>query len=296
MTTSSRLTLRRTEAPRRARRAEIAPVPIVKWAGGKTQLLGELLARRPLRIRRYFEPFLGGGAMFFRLAPRRAVLSDRNDDLMNTYRCVAWKVEAVIKRLLAHGDKHCDDYYYEIRERWNDGKSLASDIDRAAAFIYMNKTCYNGLYRVNQKGLFNVPVGRYAAPRVCDPTTLRLASRVLQRAELNTGHFAEQLDEAEAGDFVYFDPPYDPVTETARFTSYTSSCFGDDDQRELAELARSLTERGVNVMLSNSDTPFIRSLYSGFDIDRVEAIRAINSKSSRRGAIGELIITNGYLS
>lgn len=295
MTSTSRLTLRRAEAPRRARRAEIAPAPIVKWAGGKTQLLGELLARRPMRFGRYFEPFLGGGAMFFRMAPRRAVLSDRNDDLMNMYRCVAWQAEAVIRLLREHRANHCAEYYYEVRERWNEGEELKSEVERAAAFIYMNKTCYNGLYRVNQKGRFNVPVGRYESPRICDPQSLRVSSQVLRRAELDTGHYAEQAANAEAGDFVYFDPPYDPVTETARFTSYTSSSFGDDDQRELAELARTLTDRGVHVMLSNSDTPFIRRLYRGFKIDRVEAIRAINSKGGRRGAIGELIITNGYL-
>ena len=295
MTSSSRLNLRRTEAPRRARRAEVAPAPIVKWAGGKTQLLDELLARRPLRFGRYFEPFLGGGALFFRLAPRRAVLSDRNSDLMNMYRCVAWKVEAVIKRLLAHRESHSAEYYYEIRERWNDGDALRSEVDRAAAFIYMNKTCYNGLYRVNQKGRFNVPVGSYESPRICDPTVLRTASQVLRRAALDVGHFAGQVEDAEAGDFVYFDPPYDPVTQTARFTSYTSASFGDDNQRELADTVRQLTSRGVHVMVSSSDTPFIRSLYRGFEIDQVQAIRAINSKGGRRGAIGELIITNGYL-
>lgn len=312
MANSARLSLQRSEAPRRAHRlsavAEARPLgraiplpaqpeagPIVKWAGGKSKLMGALTARLPARFGRYFEPFLGGAALFFRLSPQRAVLADQNDDLMNLYRCVAWKADAVIRRLRVHHAAHSKDHYYSVRERWNAAPAAQSATDRAAAFLYMNKTCYNGLYRVNQKGHFNVPMGRYAAPRICDAAHLRAASQVLRRAELATGHFAESVADARAGDFVYFDPPYDPVTRTASFTSYTATSFGAEQQRELAGVVRDLTRRGVHVMVSNSDTPFIRRLYRGFDVDQVLAMRAINSRASARGAVSELIITNGYL-
>jgi DNA adenine methylase len=295
MATSSRLILRSNEAPRLARRPAAAAAPVIKWAGGKTRLLGHLISRCPMQFRRYFEPFFGGGALFFRMVPPRAVLSDLNEDLMNVYRCVAWNVEAVIQRLHVHQREHEHDYYYTVRERWNDRKQCRSEVDRAAAFIYLNKTCYNGLYRVNQRGHFNVPIGRYESPTICDPDQLRATSRVLQRAELCVGHFAERVEDAAAGDFVYFDPPYDPVTRTANFTGYTAGSFGDDDQHELARIVGDLTDRGVFVMLSNSDTPFIRELYRGFRIDTVEVARAINSRASARGPVNEVIITNGYV-
>jgi DNA adenine methylase len=269
--------------------------PIVKWAGGKGKLLGTLMASMPARFGRYFEPFLGGGALFFRVSPERAVLADRNDDLMNLYRCVAWKVDAVIQRLEAHRAEHSEDHYYAVRDRWNAEPRAQSAVERAAAFLYLNKTCYNGLFRVNQKGHFNVPMGRYTEPRICDREQLRAASQVLRGAELNTGNFADQVADARAGDFVYFDPPYDPVSRTASFTSYTASSFGPDEQRELATVVRDLTRRGVHVMVSSSDTPFIRRLYRGLDIAQVAVARAINSRASARGAVNELIITNGYL-
>ncbi len=295
MKATSRLTLRRTQAPRQARRSASSPGPIVKWAGGKTRILDELLARQPERYRRYYEPFLGGGAMFFRLEPQRAAISDLNDDLMNTYRCVAWHVEAVVRRLRTHQRNHSQEYYYQTRERWNQGR-IRSDVVRAATFIYLNKTCFNGLYRVNSRGHFNVPMGRYSNPAICEGDKLRRASKVLQRADMSQGHFAQRVAKARAGDFVYFDPPYDPVTRTASFTSYTASSFRDDDQEELAELVRDLTGRGVHVMVSSSDTPYVRKLYRGLQIDQVAAPRAINSRASGRGAVSELIITNGYLS
>ena len=267
-----------------------AAAPIVKWAGGKSRLCEELLARSPRRFRRYFEPFLGGAALFFRLAPRFGVLSDCNADLINMYRCVAWNVEAVIRRLARHREEHTEANYYRMRERWNTDGELAADVDRAAAFIYLNKTCYNGLWRVNSRGQFNVPVGRYDEPSIFDPAAMRAASRLLQRAEIAACHFRDAAAEARAGDFVYFDPPYHPLSETANFTSYTAGSFGADDQRELAEVARALVRRGCSVMVSNSDTAFIRELYRGFRIDVVDCARAINSKASARGPQRELII------
>jgi len=246
----------------------------------------------PATYRRYFEPFMGGGAFFFHLTPDSAVLNDRNPDLINVYRCVAWNVEGVIKRLVEHREAHCESYFYAMRNRWNDRKAKRSEVERAAAFIYLNKTCYNGLWRVNSKGMFNVPVGRYESPKVFDPKVLRSAAATLRQADLLTGHFAEACEAAGAGDFVYFDPPYHPVSSTAKFTSYTQGSFDEDDQRELAALARSLDKRNCSVMLSNSDTPFIRKLYKGFRLRTVDVARAINSNASKRGTVPELIITN----
>ena len=282
---SSRVALRQESAP--------SATPIVKWAGGKTRLLDELVARTPSGYRRYFEPFLGGGALYFRLAPRHAVLSDCNADLINTYRCVAFHVEAVEKRLARHRAAHCETYYYDVRERWNTPGGLEADVDRAAAFIYLNKTCYNGLWRVNSRGKFNVPVGRYDDPPILDAAGLRAASRTLQDAVLDTRHYVDAAADARAGDFVYFDPPYHPISDTANFTSYTAGSFGPDDQRELAEVARRLVRRGCKVLLSNSDTQFVRGLYEGFTIDTVDCARAINSKASARGPQRELLISGG---
>lgn len=252
--------------------------------------MDQLLARSPAAFRRYFEPFLGGAALYFRQAPRFAILSDSNPDLINMYRCVAWNVEAVIRRLARHREAHSADYYYAMRERWNAPGELAADVDRAAAFIYLNKTCYNGLWRVNSAGRFNVPVGRYDDPSIFDGAALRAASRLLQRAELSTAHFADAVGEARAGDFVYFDPPYHPISDTARFTSYTSASFGPDDQRQLAQVARALVRRGCAVLVSNSDSAFVRDLYRDFEIDVVDCARAINSKATARGPQRELII------
>ncbi len=268
--------------------------PIVKWVGGKSRLMPELLARMPRDFGRYFEPFAGGAALFFRLGPRAAVLNDRNADLVAAYRAVAADPDAVIRRLEIHRKHHAEKHYYGTRERWNDPSVSWTPVDRAATFIYLNKTCYNGLWRVNRSGGFNVPMGRYKEPPICVPDALRAASRVLARAELRSGDYAEAVRDATRGDLVYFDPPYDPVTATASFTSYTGGGFGPDDQRALAELARSLVARGCKVVLSNSDTPFIRSLYQGLRIDRVLCARAINCNAARRGEVAEVIVLGGF--
>ncbi len=273
---------------------EVVASPIVKWVGGKTKLLGELLARMPERYGRYYEPFAGGAALFFRLAPRRAVLADSNPDLIGLYTVVRSDVNAVIRRLQAHRDQHDDAYYYEMRARWNDRDTSWSTPERAAAFIYLNKTCFNGLWRVNRAGAFNVPIGRYTDPPICVPEALRAAQHVLSHAEIRRADYRTAVRDAKAGDFLYFDPPYDPVTTTANFTSYTADSFGPDEQRALADTARELVARGCQVMLSNSDTPFIRSLYKGFRVDRVKCPRAINSNAAKRGDVDELIITGGY--
>ena len=290
----------RDAAPKRARRAPDrrgakplpAPTaPIVKWAGGKSKLVSALKERMPSRFRRYFEPFVGGGALFFRTAPSEAVLGDRNADLINTYRCIAWNVEAVIRKLAGLRSGHSNERYYEVRERWNDAARPMTDVARAATFIYLNKTCFNGLWRVNSKGRFNVPVGRYDDPSIFDAAHLREASRLLQRATLVAADYREVVSDARAGDLVYFDPPYAPLSATSSFTSYTAADFAADDQAELADIARRLDRNGVHVMISNSDTPGIRELYRGFRVEAIDCARAINSVASRRGAVSELIIT-----
>ena len=222
---------------------EIAPSalpgsPIVKWVGGKTRLLPEIAARLPRTYGRYFEPFAGGAAVFFHLAPHAAVLADRNADLIATYRAVATDPEGVIRRLAIHRAAHDEGALLRDAGRWNDASVDWSPLDRAATFIYLNRTCYNGLYRVNRAGGFNVPMGRYKNPLVCDPEGLRAASRVLAGASLVCADYRTAVADARAGDLVYFDPPYDPVTTTANFVSYTAGAFGPDDQRALGELAR----------------------------------------------------------
>lgn len=266
----------------------------MKWVGGKTKLLPELLARMPERYNRYYEPFAGGAALFFRLAPKRAVLADYNHDLVGLYTTIAKDVNAVIRRLEMHHKAHCESHYYETRERWNDREVSWSTPERAAAFIYLNKTCFNGLWRVNRSGAFNVPIGRYTDPPICVPEALRAAQQVLSRAEIRRADYREAVADAKAGDFLYFDPPYDPITPTANFTSYTSNVFGPEQQQELADTARQLIAKGCQVMLSNSDTPFIRSIYKGLRIDRVKCARAINSNAAKRGDVDEVIITGGY--
>jgi DNA adenine methylase len=284
----------------RALRRDIAPLaapvaaPVVKWVGGKTRLLPELLARMPAQLDRYYEPFAGGAALFFRVAPARAVLNDSNPDLVALYRTIANDVGAVIRRLEAHRDKHDERHYYATRQRWNDDHAAWPAADRAATFIYLNKTCFNGLWRVNRAGDFNVPIGRYADPPICVPAALRAAQVALSRADLTCGSYAAAVADAKAGDFIYFDPPYDPVTPTANFTSYTAGAFGPDDQRALADTARALVARGCKVMLSNSDTAFVRSLYKGFRVERVKCPRAINSNAAKRGDVDEVIATGGY--
>ena len=292
MSTIARINIRRAVALKRARRPEVAPSPIVKWAGGKSKLLEELTKRRPTRFRRYFEPFAGGAAMFFRMAPKRAVLGDTNSDLINMYECVAWNVEGVMRRLSLHRRSHSEEYYYATREKWNDSTRKQSDVWRAAAFIYLNKTCYNGLWRVNRKGKFNVPIGRYTEPRIYQPKAMRAASLVLQTADLRVGTYAETMEDAGRNDFVYLDPPYVPLSGTANFTSYTAEDFGPDDQEQLATTANLLDKRGCYFMLSNHDTPVVRKLYKGFNIDTVRCSRAINSNANKRGSVREVIITN----
>jgi len=284
-------------APRVTPRVLVAPpvaTPVIKWVGGKTRLMPEIISRLPRDYGRYFEPFAGGAAVFFHLGPQAAVLSDRNADLIGMYRAVASDPDGVIRRLALHKAAHEESHYYDTRARWNDRSVSWSPLDRAATFIYLNRTCFNGLWRVNRGGGFNVPMGRYKNPAICDPDTIRAAGEQLRRATLLCGDYADAVADAGPGDLVYFDPPYDPVNPTSNFTSYTGDGFGPADQQTLSVLVRTLAERGCAVVLSNSDTPLIRSLYRGLRIDRVRCPRAINSDPTRRGDVDEVLVLAGY--
>ena len=265
--------------------------PFIKYVGGKSRLLPELTARMPAKFGRYIEPFVGGGALFFQVQPQRATLSDINADLIELYRAVASDIDAVVRDLVVHKRRHDRDYYYKIRTAWNarSGRTLSSR--RAAMFIYLNRTCFNGLYRVNAAGAFNVPMGRYDKPKILFADELYAAHDVLKHAELRNVGYADAVVDAERGDFVYFDPPYDPISATSSFAGYTPGGFGRDSQAALANVARELTSRGVHVMLSNNDTPLVRKLYKEFRIDRVPCGRSISSNGKKRGAVYEVIIT-----
>ena len=265
--------------------------PVLKWAGGKRQLLPELLARLPQSFNGYHEPFVGGGAVFFELVAQgriaTAYLSDANPSLIDVYLGLRDGVDDVIAALRQH--RYERDYYYQMRALRPADLSLPQ---RAARIIYLNKTCYNGLYRENRRGQFNVPFGRYKNPTICDEPNLRAAARALQGADIARQHFSTVLDHARPGDFVYFDPPYHPLSPTANFTAYDRHGFGPHDQRRLRDVFAALGERGVRAMLSNSDTPFVRELYSGFRVDQVYVARAVNSKANGRGKVAEVIVWN----
>lgn len=289
-TTPALLPLPRVDEPAR---------PFLKWVGGKRRLVTELLRHIPADFGTYHEPFLGGGALFYALAeglpPEAgatlpwASLSDMNLRLIRAYRGVRDDVEGVIERLAGHAAANCEAHYYAVRAAEID--SAEDDAEVAAWLIYLNKTGYNGLYRVNNKGRFNVPWGRYANPNICDEPNLRAVSRTLMGADIEHRGYEAVLDRAEPGDVVYFDPPYVPVSDTASFTAYTQAGFGMSDQVRLRDVAVELKRRGVTILLSNSDTPLTRELYCG-ELQRRTALmpRSINCSADKRGAVAELIV------
>jgi len=274
-----------------ALQTQCQPRPFLKWAGGKGRLLEQYRRYFPPQFRHYHEPFLGGGAIFFYLHEwcHRAVLADLNEELVNVYRCVRDDVEGLIVLLRQHQAQHGHDYYYQVRSQIQ----LPTPTHRAARLIYLNKTCFNGLYRENSKGHFNVPMGRYKKPRICDEVTLRQAAIALQQTDIVCAEFTQVLAQARTPqDFVYFDPPYHPISATSSFTGYNRYGFRAEDQERLQRTFVQLAARGVNVMLSNSDCEFIRDLYQDFHIQEIQASRAINSNAKRRGKISELVITS----
>ena len=269
--------------------------PFLKWAGGKRKVVPHLLELLPERCGCFHEPFMGGGALFFSLAaakPRlfdRAVVADGNERLMRCYRAVRDEVEQVIRLLEVYQAAHSEEFFYKLR---------ASDIDQgcdyevAAWLIYFNRTAFNGLYRVNSRGGFNVPFGRYKAPVICHAEHLRVCSELLHGVGIEHEGFDAVAERATSGDVVYFDPPYVPLSDTASFTAYTRAGFGPDDQLRLRDLAIELASGGVTVLLSNHDTPEVRELYGPehFDLRVVPVARAINSKGTKRGKVDELVI------
>ncbi len=274
--------------------------PYLKWAGGKTQLLAQFAALYPREFAGYHEPFVGSAAVYLHLLDlqargdihtdwARVRLTDSNAELINCHHIVAHDLDTLIRRLAYHKRKHSHDYYYAVRAQ-NPDKLDA--VHRAARLIYLNKTCFNGLYRVNRRGLFNVPIGSYKEPRIFDRADLAWASQALQCAEIALADFREVLSHARRGDFVYFDPPYHPVSKTASFTAYTGAAFGDAEQRALAQVFCDLDRKGCRVMLSNSWTPFVLELYHAFNVIEVKANRAINSQADKRGKISEVVVLN----
>ena len=276
---------------------EDKPKPFVKWVGGKRQLLKQF---RELNLyppecfnpesNTYFEPFVGGGAVFFDLLPKHAELSDTNRELVITYNVIKDNVDGLIKSLKKH--IYNKEYYLGVRAQ--DINEL-SDIEIASRFIFLNRTGFNGMYRVNKSGQFNVPFGRYKNPLICDENNLRKVSEALQGITITHRDYKDVLELAKIGDFIYFDPPYYPLNPTSSFTAYTAKGFFEKEQIELRDTFVKLHERGCFVMLSNSDTPFINELYSGLEgvsVNKIIAGRAINSKGSKRGKINEVLITN----
>lgn len=247
----------------------------------------QITARLPQRFYNYHEPFVGGGAVFFALQTPGAHLSDDNAELINAYQVVRDDVERLIRHLRGHRVE--EDYYYTLRAV--DPRGI-DPIERASRLIYLNRTCFNGLYRVNSRGGFNVPFGRYKNPQICNEVGLRAASAALRGTRLAHSSYENVLTHARRGDLIYFDPPYHPVSPTANFTSYTAGAFNELDQRRLAETFRTLSHRGCKVMLSNSDTPLIQELYSDYVVETVAAPRLVNRDASRRGPVNEVLVRN----
>ncbi len=269
----------------------------VKWAGGKKQLIEQFKPFFPKEVNRYFEAFVGGGAVAFHIIknhkPQEVFLSDINEELINCLNIIKTDVESLINELKKLKKGHDKETFYKIRSQ--DLSSL-SDLERASRFIYLNKTCFNGLYRVNSKGKFNVPIGSYKNPAICQEDELREISKLLQNATIEVKQFHQNVKEAKKGDFVYFDPPYYPLNKTSSFTTYTKDKFLEQEQEHLAKVFKDLDKRGVKVMLSNSDTDFIKNLYKDYNISQVKATRMINSNASKRGKISEVVVTNYLVS
>lgn len=273
--------------------------PFIKWVGGKRGLLSQLLPLFPQEFNNYHEPFLGGGAVFFELyskgllKDKKIYLSDINRELVNTYNEVKNNPLELITNLEKYKEKHNKDFYYKIREqdRKQHFKRL-TPLQRATRFIYLNKTCFNGLYRVNSKGQYNTPIGSYKNPNIADTSVILSASEALQNATITNEPFSEVMKNTTKNDLIYFDPPYYPLNQTASFTAYDKNGFLDDKQRELFDVFQQLHVEGCFVLHSNSDTEFIKELYQDYELNLVMANRFINSKSSGRGKISEVLLRN----
>lgn len=265
----------------------------VKWAGGKKQLIEQFKPLFPSKIKRYIEPFVGGGAILFYILknynPKEVVILDINGELINAYEVIRDDVENLIKELKKLKKLHNKETYYKIRA---EDPKLLSKLTRASRFIYLNKTCFNGLYRVNSKDVFNVPIGSYKNPLICPEEDLKEISKLLKNVTIVKGSFEECLKYAKKDTFVYFDPPYYPLKKGKSFTTYTKGNFLDKEQKQLKEVFNKLDKKGCKVMLSNSDVKFIKDLYKDYNINFVDATRMINCDGKGRGKIKELVIRN----
>lgn len=270
--------------------------PALKWVGGKRQLLKDIKPLIPEDFSMYYEPFFGGGAVLFEMQPRKAVINDANEELMNVYRTIQNDCEPLIELLKQHNEKNTAEYYYEVRGYDRDEKlyDSLSSVERAARILYLNKTCYNGLFRVNQSGQFNAPYGKYKNPNIVNEETLRAMSKYFcnSKIEMKSGDYKDAMKGARKGSFVYLDPPYHPISYSSSFTGYTNNGFGVTQQQELKAQCDKLTKKGVKFLLSNSHCEFILDLYKEYNIKQVSAKRAINSKADRRGEVGEVLIAN----
>lgn len=272
--------------------------PFLKWAGGKRQLLPEIRKYIPEKIDMYYEPFIGAGAVLLDLKPQKAVINDINIELVNVYEVVKHHHEELIEQLRKHENGNNSEYFYKVRglDRDKEKYEQLSPVEKAARMIYLNKTCFNGLYRVNSKGQFNVPFGKYKNPQIVNESVLRAVHDYLSAYDVTIWNkdFAEVVANAKEGDFVYFDPPYDPVSDTSSFTSYSLDGFNREDQIRLSDVCVELDKRGCKFLLSNSATDFIKEIYEekGFHIEIVSATRNINSVASKRGKIDEVLVMN----
>lgn len=272
----------------------IAPAPVLKWVGGKRQLLSAITPLLPEEFGTYYEPFIGGGALLFHLQPKTAVINDINPELINLYQVIKTDVDSLIATLHTHQNNA--DHYYSVRA-WDRDKAFyasLSDVEKAARIIYLNKTCFNGLYRVNSAGEFNSPFGKYSNPNIVNADTLYAVNQYFNQADvlISCGSYLDALETAGSGDFVYLDPPYAPLSPTANFTAYAKDGFTHEDQIALREYCDLLSRRGVRFMMSNSATDLILEQYADYDITFVKAKRAINSKATKRGAVDEVIVKN----
>ena len=270
--------------------------PFVKWAGGKRQLVPTILANhlpKNYNLQTYYEPFIGGGALLFSLQPKKAVINDSNAELINCYKIIKNSLDELIEDLKNH--KNNEYYYYDIRD-WDREKNFKSktEVQRASRIIFLNKTCYNGLFRVNSQGQFNVPFGKYKNPNILDIAVLKAVNKYLNENQVRilNSDFQEAVKDAKGGDFIYLDPPYDPVSETASFTGYDVNGFNKQEQRRLKEVFDDLNSRGCHILLSNACTEFIEDLYKDYPHTKISAIRAINCNGKKRGKVDEILVKN----
>lgn len=269
-------------------------LPVVKWVGGKRQLLPQIRRLLPNRFSTYFEPFVGGGAVLFDIQPKKAIINDYNSELINVYNVIKADLDSLLLDLKKHINS--SDYFYQIRALDRDCKfyNNMTSVERASRILYLNKTCFNGLFRVNQAGEFNAPFGSYKNPNIINEITLRAVSNYFNKNDIRflNGDFESSLKGIRKGAFVYFDPPYDPLSSSSNFTGYTEGGFNREDQLRLKDLCDKLDKKGIKFLLSNSSTEFIKESYKNYEIINVKARRAINSNGSSRGEINEVLVRN----